>query len=81
MFNPDGTFATRPVINQVTPKSFGWSDTFSVQMSTTATVEKVVMIRTGSSTHSFSNEQRRMELAFTQDGQNLTVKAPMVMIN
>ena len=76
LFNPDGSFATQPVINQVTPKNFGWSENFTVQMSTTAAVEKVVMIRTGSSTHSFSNEQRRMELAFTQDGQNLTVKAP-----
>lgn len=76
LFNPDGTFATQPVINQVTPKNFSWSDTFTVQMSTTAAVEKVVMIRSGSSTHSFSNEQRRMELTFTQDGQNLTVKAP-----
>ncbi len=76
LFNPDGSFATQPVINQVTPKSFSWSENFTVQMSTTAAVDKVVMIRTGSSTHSFSNEQRRMELDFTQDGQSLTVKAP-----
>jgi hypothetical protein len=75
-FNPDGSFATQPVINQVSPKNLSWSDTFTVQMSTTAPVDRVVMIRTGSSTHSFSNEQRRMELAFTQDGQTLTVKAP-----
>ncbi len=76
LFNPDGTYATQPVINQVTPKNFSWSDSFTVQMSTSANVERVVMIRTGSSTHSFSNEQRRMELTFTQSGQTLTVKAP-----
>jgi hypothetical protein len=76
LFNPDGSFATQPVISQVAPKNFSWSDNFTVQMSTSAAVEKVVMIRTGSSTHSFSNEQRRMELPFTQSGENLTVKAP-----
>jgi hypothetical protein len=76
LFNPDGTWATQPAISSVSPKNFGWNDNFSVQMSTTGTIEKVVMIRTGSSTHSFSNEQRRMVLTFTQSGRTLTVKAP-----
>ena len=75
-FNPDGTWATQPVIDSVSPGNFGWNDTFTLTMGSWATIDKVVMIRTGSSTHSFSNEQRRMELAFTQTGRTLTVKAP-----
>ncbi|WP_157272187.1 galactose oxidase-like domain-containing protein [Azohydromonas aeria] len=75
-FNPNGTWATQPVINTVSPQVFSWSDSFTLQMGSWGAIEKVVMIRTGSSTHSFSNEQRRMELDFTQAGRTLTVKAP-----
>jgi hypothetical protein len=75
-FNPNGTWATQPVIGSVTPQSFGLNATFTMQMSTWGAIDKVVMVRTGSSTHAFNNEQRRMELAFTQAGRTLTVKAP-----
>jgi hypothetical protein len=75
-FNPDGSYAVRPVIEQVAPASFSWSESFTVQMSNSNTVAKVVLIRTGSATHAFNNEQRRMELEFSQSGSVLTVKAP-----
>ncbi|WP_198321051.1 galactose oxidase-like domain-containing protein [Azohydromonas aeria] len=75
-FNPNGTWATQPVIGSVTPQNFGLNATFTMQMSTWGAIDKVVMVRAGAVTHAFNNEQRRMELAFTQAGRTLTVKAP-----
>jgi hypothetical protein len=45
-------------------------------MKSTGAVDQVVLVRTGSSTHAFNNEQRRLALEFTQSGSTLSVRAP-----
>jgi hypothetical protein len=76
LFNPDGTYAARPVAKKVSPTTFSWGSSFTVTTGTTQPIDQVVMIRTGSATHAFNNDQRRMELEFSQSGSTLTVKAP-----
>jgi hypothetical protein len=76
LFNPDGSEAARPLIGDVAPGAFTWSGAFTVALASPSAIERVMLVRTGSSTHSFSSEQRAMALAFTQDGQTLTVTAP-----
>jgi hypothetical protein len=76
LFNPDGSEAARPVIGDVAPAAFAWSGAFTVSLASPSAIERVMLVRTGSSTHSFSSEQRALALAFTQDGQTLTVTAP-----
>ncbi|WP_084151134.1 galactose oxidase-like domain-containing protein [Azohydromonas australica] len=77
LFNPDGSEAARPVIGDVAPAAFTWSSAFTVALASPSTVERVMLVRTGSATHSFNNEQRALALPFTQvDGQTLSVTAP-----
>ncbi len=75
LFNPDGSWAARPVVNAA-PTAVSRNSSFAVTMGNTTAVEKVVMVRTGSATHSFNNEQRIKTLPFTQSGAALTVSAP-----
>jgi hypothetical protein len=77
LFNPDGSEAARPALADVAPAAFTWSGALTVTLASPATIERVMLVRTGSSTHSFSSEQRAQALAFTQlDGQTLSVTAP-----
>ena len=45
-------------------------------MSDTNTVSRVTLVRFGAVTHDFSNEQRFQDLAFTQNGKDLSVTMP-----
>jgi hypothetical protein len=75
LFNPDGSWATRPVVSAA-PTAFTWNSSFTLTMGNTTAVDRVVLVRTGSSTHSFNNEQRFKALSFTQSGATLSVAAP-----
>jgi hypothetical protein len=77
LFNPDGSAAARPVITGLSSAVVGWSGSLNVSLGSATAIERVMLVRTGSSTHSFSSEQRAQALAFTQlDGQTLSVAAP-----
>jgi Domain of unknown function (DUF1929) len=54
----------------------GWASALSVDVQSTTPVSRVTWVRTGSATHSFNNEQRFMELPFTQSGTRLQVTTP-----
>jgi hypothetical protein len=76
LFNADGTWATRPVI-QSTPASIGYgSGTFQVQTPDALNINSVVLARPGSDTHAFNMEQRLVGLAFTSSSGVLTVNLP-----
>lgn len=49
--------------------------TFTVSVGASA-ISRVTLLRTGSVTHSFNNEQRFMEPPFTRSGATLTITAP-----
>jgi Domain of unknown function (DUF1929) len=78
LFSKDGskTFAVRPVISAVAAPSVGWASALTVDVQSTTPISRVTWVRTGAATHSFNNEQRFMELPFTQTGTQLQVTTP-----
>jgi hypothetical protein len=76
LFNADGTWATRPVI-QNTPANIGYgTGTFQVQTQDAANIKSVVLVRPASVTHAFNMEQRLVGLTFTPASGALTVNFP-----
>ena len=64
LFNADGTMATRPSIQAVTPGVIGYGAPFQVQTNA-ANISQVVLMRPGSPTHAFDMDQRLVGLNFT----------------
>ncbi|MFK7800946.1 MAG: NPCBM/NEW2 domain-containing protein [Anaerolineae bacterium] len=75
LFNEDGSFATRPVLNAAAAQ-ITYSRPFTAEVSSVTDISKVSFIRLGSTTHHFNFEQRYLELDFQQDGDNLSIDAP-----
>ncbi len=67
LYKKDGSGlpAERPTID-LAPDSLVWNQTFDVSYSSSTPVSRVTFVRTGSATHSMNNDQRFMELNFTQ---------------
>jgi hypothetical protein len=76
LFEQDGSgrFASRPVIAGHQPVRYG--NSFTVDLGGTRSIAQVVLVRSGSTTHSFDMDQRRVPLEFTQSGDTLTVSGP-----
>lgn len=66
--------AARPEVTGV-PKKVGYDGTFDVQAD--AGVSRVTLVRNGSVTHGFNNDQNFQDLAFAQEGGNLTIETPV----
>jgi hypothetical protein len=77
LFKTDGSgqWAERPAI-AAAPEKMGWNRAYPVTMATGAAIQRVTLLRMGSSTHAWNNEQRFQALKFTQDGKSLSVTAP-----
>ena len=66
----------RPTISSA-PASVEWGQSFQVQTPKAASVGRVVLMRAGSSTHAFDNDQRCIVVDFTHSGAStLQVTAP-----
>jgi hypothetical protein len=78
LFKQDGSGepATRPEILSAPSQQLGWSEPFSVEVSPDTAIAQVRLIRTGSVTHAFNNEQRAMTLPFAQVGGMLQMQMP-----
>jgi len=77
LFNPDGSPAERPVIDDA-PDEIHYGDNFEVEVDSTVAIKSVVVIRTGPITHSWAWGNRYVKLPFNQKSDTLTVKAPRV---
>lgn len=66
--------AERPEVTGV-PKKVGYDGTFDVQAD--VDVSRVTLVRNGSVTHGFNNDQNFQDLAFAQDGGTLTIETPV----
>ncbi|GAA4736050.1 hypothetical protein GCM10023216_31470 [Isoptericola chiayiensis] len=66
--------AERPEISDV-PAEVGYDGTFEVQSD--GDVSRVTLVRNGSVTHGFNNDQNFQDLAFAQDGSTLTIETPV----
>lgn len=77
LYRKDGSGlpADRPVITSA-PTVVAWGASFSVTMATTAKPSRVTLIRTGTVTHAFNNDQRFTSLSFKQNKKTLTMTMP-----
>lgn len=65
--------AVRPEITTA-PEAIGYAGSFGIQAS--AGVSRVTLVRNGSVTHGFNNDQNFQDLEFSQNGTALTINAP-----
>lgn len=65
--------AQRPVISKA-PAKIGYDGSFGVDVS--GTVSRVTLVRNGSVTHGFNNDQNFQDLEFSQSGGSLSITAP-----
>lgn len=77
LFNPDGTLATRPVINTFSRK-IAYNTDFTVTSDQAADIAQVVLVKNGSVTHAFNTDQRLVGLEFEMGlgATDLTITAP-----
>jgi hypothetical protein len=77
IFSPPYLFkGARPVITQA-PTQVQYNTAFSVTTPDFASISRVVLIRTGATTHFFDQNTRYVPLTFQQTGGGLTVTAPI----
>ena len=78
LFKQDGSgeLAPRPGIVSAPTNPMGWGEIFSFNVSADTTVGRVTLMRTGSVTHAFNNEQRVLDLSFTQSGTSIELHTP-----
>lgn len=75
IFVPPYPAGTRPVINSC-PASATFGKTIQVETDNGAIIQKVVLMRCGSSTHAFNPDQRAINLDFTVDGNTIHAVIP-----
>jgi YVTN family beta-propeller protein len=74
--NGTAQLAPRPVIGAISGLSHAHGGTLQLDLSSTGTIQQLVLIGLGNGTHSFNPGQRRIPLAFTQDSIRLTTTLP-----
>jgi hypothetical protein len=76
LFNPDGTPATRPIINDA-PSSIAYGNDLNITTNT-ADIARVTLVKLSSVTHSTNFDQRFLDLtgSLRKTGTNITVTAP-----
>ncbi|MGH8080173.1 MAG: galactose oxidase-like domain-containing protein, partial [Lysobacter sp.] len=75
LFGADGKRVPRPVIASA-PMTADAAGPLALTSPDAASVKKVVLIKTGSVTHSFDMDQRRMELSFSRNGDRIDAHLP-----
>jgi len=76
LYASNGKPAVRPVLTAATPTVLNPGNTVHVTVGPTDIISRLTFVRTGSVTHSNNSDQRFLNLAFTQEGQNLTAVLP-----
>ncbi len=66
--------APRPQITGV-PKKIGYNGTFTV--TSNSPINRVTLVRNGSVTHGFNNDQNFQDLGFTQTGSTVSITSPV----
>jgi YVTN family beta-propeller protein len=75
LYAASGAWAARPTIASA-PTAIDIGETFAVGLAAAQGINRVVMVKTGSVTHSWNMEQHFVELTFQQNGDQLMVQAP-----
>jgi YVTN family beta-propeller protein len=74
--NGTAQLAPRPVIGAISGLNHTHGGTLQLDLSSTGTIQQVVLIGLSNGTHSFNPGQRRIPLLFTQDSIRLTTTLP-----
>ena len=75
LFNSDGSLADRPTISSG-PNALPHGASFTIQTPDAASIDKVHLIKLGSSTHSQDMSQRLIPLGFSVSGDSLQTAVP-----
>jgi YVTN family beta-propeller protein len=75
LFTADGKEAPRPTI-VATPDYLQIGKTLAIDVDSTSAISRVVLVKTGSTTHGWNMDQRFVELSFRTEGNRLHVQAP-----
>ena len=77
LYRKDGSGrpAPRPAITEA-PGLLRAGQTFAITVDSSAKINRVTIVRTGSVTHAFNPDQRLLSLTFTQNGQQLQMTLP-----
>jgi len=76
LFNANNTPAQRPTIADVPDNPIGYGASFQVDTPDASSIASVVLIRPGTPTHAFDQDQRMVQLSFTAGAGLLNVVAP-----
>jgi hypothetical protein len=76
LFKADGSLAARPTITSVTPGVIGYGTSFQIQTQDAPNIASIALMRSGSPTHAFDQDQRMVGLSFTVGSGALTVTGP-----
>jgi galactose oxidase len=77
LFNADGSLAPRPTVSSLSATSVKIGSSLTINMASTATGLKFVLVRMGSVTHSVNSDQRRVPLTnVTSRGGSYTAMLP-----
>jgi hypothetical protein len=64
------------VISSIASKFLSPGDTLNITVGPTDSISHLTFVRTGSVTHAYNSDQRFLNLAFAQEGQNVTAVLP-----
>ena len=76
LFTANSTPAQRPTITSVPAGAINYGTSFQVQTPDASSIASVVLIRPGTPTHAFDQDQRMVRLAFKSNAGTLGVVAP-----
>ncbi len=76
LFNPDGSLATRPVIDDA-PRLVTYATDFTIRSDEAANIDRVVLMRPGAVTHSFDTDQRHVGLEFSVVNGRIRATSPI----
>jgi Domain of unknown function (DUF1929)/Bacterial Ig domain len=76
LFTANNTPAQRPTITSVPAGAINYGTSFQVQTPDASSIASVVLIRPGTPTHAFDQDQRMVRLAFKSNAGTLGVVAP-----
>jgi Domain of unknown function (DUF1929)/F5/8 type C domain len=76
LFDSNGQPAVRPLITSIQTNKIGLGQTMQVGFSSSTTISSVVLVRLGSVTHGNNQDQRRVPLNYSVNGNILNVTMP-----
>ncbi len=75
LYDKNGTLADRPIVSYA-PDKATWGQSVDIRTGNNGDIEKITLVKTGSTTHGFNMDQRFLELDFALNANALSVTMP-----